>query len=150
MRAAGKSGIALSVRVDNAGPAEHTVSLVAPAIGPYRLADDPEQAWYWYPKRGAAFDSRPCSYRERYSGLQAKPGVALYSEETPVDVTTQYQDGSFTYAMSTASTTPSSVPLNTVRFALPDFKTIEILYCDKPTGSWATGVRWVFFNGEAI
>jgi hypothetical protein len=33
---------------------------------------------------------------------------------------------------------------------VPDFKTIEILYCDKPTGSWATGVKWVFFNGEAI
>ena len=42
------------------------------------------------------------------------------------------------------------VPLNVARFAFPDFKTIEILYCDKPTGSWATGVRWVFFNGEAI
>jgi hypothetical protein len=42
------------------------------------------------------------------------------------------------------------VPLNLFRFAVPDFKTIEILYCDKPTGSWATGVRWVFFNGEAI
>jgi hypothetical protein len=52
--------------------------------------------------------------------------------------------------MSTASTAPIRVPLNSVRFALPDFKTIEILYCDKPTGSWATGVRWVFFNGEAI
>jgi hypothetical protein len=42
------------------------------------------------------------------------------------------------------------VPLNIARFAFPDFKTIEILFCDKPTGSWATGVRWVFFNGEAI
>jgi hypothetical protein len=81
---------------------------------------------------------------------QAKPGVALYSEETPVDVTTQYQDGSFTYAMSSASSAATRVPLNSTRFALPDFKTIEILYCDKPTGSWATGVRCVFFNGEAI
>ena len=40
--------------------------------------------------------------------------------------------------------------MNIARFALPDFKTIEILRCDKPTGSWATGVKWVFFNGEAI
>jgi hypothetical protein len=60
------------------------------------------------------------------------------------------QDGSFTYAMSTARRTLTRVPLNLTRFAIPDFKTIEILYCDKPTGSWATGVKWVFFNGEAI
>ncbi len=80
----------------------------------------------------------------------AKPGVAVYTEETPVDVTSQYQDGSFSYAMSSSLRTRTMAPLNLARFALPDFKTIEILYCDKPTGSWATGVRWVFFNGEAI
>ncbi|MBE3069962.1 MAG: hypothetical protein IMZ66_06975, partial [Planctomycetes bacterium] len=83
--------------------------------------------------------------RRRIEG--AKKGVALYTEETPVDVTTQYQDGSFTYAMSAARRTTTRAPLNVARFAIPTFKTIEILYCDKPTGSWATGVRWVFFNG---
>ena len=76
--------------------------------------------------------------------------MAIYTEESPVDVTTQCQDGSFTYAMSTSHRTTTRVPLNLTRFAMPDFKTIEILYCDKPTGSWATGVKWVFFNGEAI
>jgi hypothetical protein len=86
--------------------------------------------------------------RQRIDGV--KRNVALYGEESPVDVTSQYQDGSFTYAMSTARKTTTLVPLNLTRFALPDFKTIEILYCDKPTGSWATGVKWVFFNGEAI
>jgi hypothetical protein len=79
-----------------------------------------------------------------------KPNVVTYTEETPVDVTTQYQDGSFTYALSSAQQAHLPVPLNIARFALPDFKTIEILFCDKPTGSWATGIRWVFFNGEAI
>ena len=86
--------------------------------------------------------------RERIEA--AKKNVAVYTEETPVDVTTQFQDGSFTYAMRTAHGTQTRVPLNIARFAFPDFKTIEILYCDKPTGSWATGVKWVFFNGEAI
>ncbi len=86
--------------------------------------------------------------RERIESV--KGGVALYSEETPVDVTTQYQDGSFTYALSGVAATRTRVPLNLTRFALPDFKTIEILYCDKPTGSWSTGVKWVFFNGEAL
>ncbi|NUQ63492.1 MAG: hypothetical protein HUU20_13520, partial [Pirellulales bacterium] len=86
--------------------------------------------------------------RERIEGV--KKNVALYTEEMPVDVTTQYQDGSFTYALSTSQRTLTQAPLNLARFAVPDFKTIEILYCDKPTGSWATGVKWVFFNGEAI
>lgn len=80
----------------------------------------------------------------------AKSGVAIYTEESPVDVITQLQDGSFTYAMSMSHRTTTRVPLNLTRFAIPSFKTIEILYCDKPIGSWATGVKWVFFNGEAI
>jgi hypothetical protein len=86
----------------------------------------------------------------RQSVAAVKSNVAVYTEETPVDVTSQYQDGSFSYAMFSAQRTRTMVPLNLTRFALPDFKTIQILYCDKPTGSWATGVRWVFFNGEAI
>ncbi len=98
----------------------------------------------------AVVGERDCTklVRQRIEGV--KRGVALYGEETPVDVTTQYQDGSFTYSMSSVRHTPTRVPLNLARFAIPDFKTIEILYCDKPTGSWATGVKWVFFNGEAI
>lgn len=80
----------------------------------------------------------------------AKRNVALYTEECPVDVTSQYQDGSFSYAMFAAQRSQTLVPLNVFRFAVPDFKSIEILFCDKPTGSWATGVKWIFFNGEAI
>jgi hypothetical protein len=98
----------------------------------------------------AVATERDCTraVRQRLDGV--KRNVALYSEESPVDVTSQYQDGSFTYAMSSARRTATLVPLNLARFALPDFKTIEILFCDGPTGSWATGVKWVFFNGEAI
>jgi hypothetical protein len=86
--------------------------------------------------------------RQGIEGIK-KEGV-LYTEETPVDVTTQEQDGSFTYAMFNSERMPLRVPLNLTRFAIPDFKTFEILVCDKPTGSWATGVKWVFFNGEGI
>lgn len=93
---------------------------------------------------------RDCTEIIRRRIDRAKPNVAVYTEETPVDVTTQLQDGSFTYAMFSAQRTLTRVPLNAARFALPCFKTIEILFCDKPTGSWATGVKWVFFNGEAI
>ncbi|NQT86505.1 hypothetical protein HQ560_07045, partial [bacterium] len=86
--------------------------------------------------------------RERVE--KARKNVAIYTEETPIDLTTPCQDGSFTYAMFAAQRSQSLVPVNLARFAFPDFKTIEILVCDRPTGSWATGVRWVFFNGEAL
>jgi hypothetical protein len=98
----------------------------------------------------SARTERECTRMIRASIEGVKRNVAVYTEESPVDLTTQYQDGSFTYAMSASQRAQTLAPLNLTRFALPDFKTIEILYCDKPTGSWATGVRWVFFNGEAI
>ena len=98
----------------------------------------------------AVLGERETTRRIRQAVDGVKPGVAVYTEESPVDMVTQFQDGSFTYAMSTSHRTTTRVPLNLTRFAIPDFKTIEILYCDKPTGSWATGVKWVFFNGEAI
>ncbi|HOZ45386.1 MAG TPA: DUF6259 domain-containing protein [Candidatus Hydrogenedentes bacterium] len=79
-----------------------------------------------------------------------KPGVAIYTEESPCDVTTQYQDGAFTYEMNQLHARRAEVPINLFRFAVPDFKTFEILICDGPTGSWATGVYWTFFNGEGI
>ncbi|NLF69034.1 MAG: hypothetical protein GX575_08255 [Candidatus Anammoximicrobium sp.] len=98
----------------------------------------------------AVIGERETTRAIRHRVGREKTGVAIYTEESPVDVVTQLQDGSFTYAMSTAGRTTTRVPLNVTRFALPSFKTIEILYCDKPTASWATGVKWVFFNGEAI
>jgi hypothetical protein len=86
--------------------------------------------------------------RERVDAT--RPGVALYGEESPCDVNSQFQDGSFTYSMAMAARTATLAPLNLLRFALPDFKTFEILSCDHPTGSWASGVQWVFFNGEGL
>ena len=98
----------------------------------------------------AVVTERDCTRIIRRRIDAARKGVAVYTEESPVDVTSQYQDGSFTYAMNESHRTRTRVPINLFRFAIPTFKTIEILYCDKPTGSWATGVKWVFFNGEAI
>ncbi|OQB82524.1 MAG: hypothetical protein BWX88_03924 [Planctomycetes bacterium ADurb.Bin126] len=98
----------------------------------------------------AAACERDCTRRVREAIDKAKPDVALYTEETPADLASVFQDGSFTYAMNESRRTLTRVPLNLTRFALPHFKTIEILVCDKPTASWATGVKWVFFNGEAI
>ncbi|MBN1342259.1 MAG: hypothetical protein JXQ73_06245 [Phycisphaerae bacterium] len=79
-----------------------------------------------------------------------KPGVSIYAEESPTDVTSQYQDGAFTYEMNQIHARRAEIPINLFRFAVPDLKTFEILICDKPTSSWATGIRWTFFNGEGI
>jgi len=98
----------------------------------------------------AVMGERDCTKLVREQIEAARKDVALYTEETPVDVTSQYQDGSFTYCMLTSARTTTRAPLNAFRFAVPTFKTIEILICDKPTLSWATGVKRIFFNGEAI
>lgn len=88
------------------------------------------------------------------------PETAVYTEETPTDVNSQYQDGAFTYAISNycgdhgdfrrISDDISSVHLNLFRFAFPDFKTFEIIACDKPIGSDCQSVKQIFFNGEGI
>lgn len=78
------------------------------------------------------------------------PATALYTEETPCDVISQIQDGSFTYNIARGRDDLSPTHLNLFRFVFPDFKTIEIIRCDRPLGSNAEAVGRVFFNGEAI
>lgn len=98
----------------------------------------------------SAVSERDCTQMVRERIDSVKKGAALYSEEIPCDLASIHQDGSFTYTMRRAMTTSTMVPINIFRFAIPQFKTIEILVCDKPTGSWAEGVKWIFFNGEAM
>ena len=86
--------------------------------------------------------------REAMSAI--KPEAVLYTEDTPTDVNSQYQEGAFCYSMQRHREGGSVAPLKLFRFAFPDFKNIEILDCDHPTGAWATGVRWAFWNGEAL
>lgn len=76
--------------------------------------------------------------------------VAVYTEESPTDVNSQFQDGSFTYAISNVSDDLSPTHLNLYRFAFPDFKTFEIITCDRPLGSDYQSVKRIFFNGEGI
>ena len=78
------------------------------------------------------------------------PEAALYTEESPVDVTSQYQDGSFTYNISRATDELSPTHLNLYRFTVPSFKTFEIITCDQPLGTNVAAVERVFFSGEGI
>ncbi len=76
--------------------------------------------------------------------------TALYTEEIPSDVTTQYQDGAFTYAVNQSVEAFTPVRVNMARFAIPDFKTFEIIICDMPVGDDLEAIKAVFFNGEGI
>lgn len=78
------------------------------------------------------------------------PDAALYTEETPVDAVTGHTDGSFTYAISSVSDAWSPSHINLTRFAFPDFKTFEIIVCDRPLADRLTAARQIFFNGEGI
>jgi len=120
----------------------------------FGFGNAPKDCWskkHGHPVPGyCVVGERDCTrmVRERIDGV--KKGVALYTEETPCDLASIYQDGSFTYTMRRAYSTDTRVPINIFRFAVPQFKTIEILVCDRPTGTWAEGVKWIFFNGEAM
>jgi len=110
----------------------------------------------WSPNHGHPVPSFPvraergCTKAIRAAVDGVKPGVALYTEETPCDVNTQYQDGSFSYSIRQALLRRHVVPLNLTRFAIPSFKVFQILVCDKPTSTCAGGVAAVFFNGDGI
>ena len=81
---------------------------------------------------------------------QLGPEAVIYTEESPTDVNSQYQDGSFTYNIASATDELSTTGLNLYRFAFPSFKTIEIICCDKPLGTNVEAVKRCLFNGEAI
>ncbi len=78
------------------------------------------------------------------------PDCAVYTEESPTDVNSQFQDGSFTYNISSVPDEWSPTHVNLYRFAFPTFKTIEIITCDHPLGSNIEAVKRILFNGEAI
>ena len=75
-----------------------------------------------------------------------------YTEEMPTDVSTQYQDGSFSYAVAVARQEDrhNVARINLPRFALPGFKLFEILHVDNPVGNDTDGIKHVFFNGEGL
>ena len=110
----------------------------------------------WSPDHGhpvpgySMMGERVLSTKVRQRIQTVKPGVVMYGEEAPCDVSSQVIDGGFTYHMACCRRSMPLAPIHPVRFAIPSFKTFEILVCDRPMGSWAEGVKWTFFNGEGI
>jgi len=65
--------------------------------------------------------------------------IVILSEYCPTDISTQFQEGSLTYANSL---------INIFRFIIPDFKIFVILECDNPLSNLhVEEAKKVFFNG---
>ncbi len=80
-----------------------------------------------------------------------KPGIPLYTEYTPVDVTSQLQDGSFSYTIWYGDNEKSPTETNLFRFCFPDFKQIELVNGLFFAMNWTEeGLKKAFFNGEGI
>jgi uncharacterized protein DUF6259 len=81
---------------------------------------------------------------------EVREGIPLYTEFTPVDVISQYQDGSFSNTIWTAGSS-SVTKTNLFRFCFPDFKQIEIVNGLFLARNWTEeGLKKAFFNGEGI
>jgi hypothetical protein len=73
----------------------------------------------------------------------------VYTEEIPTDVMTRHIDGAYTAAVTMSLARGIACPIHLTRFALPDFKTIELI-SEHGIGDNLPAVRATFFNGEAI
>ena len=110
----------------------------------------------WSPAHGHPVPGSTLLAEKELAGLihgavaSVKPGVVTYGEEIPCDVCAQYQDGSFAYHMQRCRQSKPWAPINLMRFADPTFKVFQLLVCDRPTGTWAEGVKWTFFNGDGL
>jgi hypothetical protein len=78
------------------------------------------------------------------------PDKLLYIEYPPTDVQSQLLDGAFEKAVIFGSDELSPSRINLTRFALPDFKTFEIIMLDEPLGDRLFELGLVFFNGEGL
>jgi len=90
--------------------------------------------------------------RKIRDGLNSvRPDTILYTECTPVDVTSQYQDGSFSYTIWSGDKDISPTMTNFFRFCFPDFKQIEIVNGMFLARNWTEeGLKKAFMNGEGI
>ena len=79
---------------------------------------------------------------------EVPPGIATLTEETPNDVTSQYQDGGLGYSVWQAD--PNLMPhrVDLFRFVFPSFKVFQLTqYHTFTDGEWER-LKFPFFNGE--
>jgi hypothetical protein len=79
------------------------------------------------------------------------PGVALYTEYPPAEVSRTILDGSFTYQALWSVDQEPLAPhfIDLPRFAFPEFKQFHIIhYAPMRSGNWSL-LKFPFFNGES-
>jgi uncharacterized protein DUF6259 len=80
-----------------------------------------------------------------------RPGIPLYTEYTPVDYISQFQDGSFSYTIRGGDPEITPTMTNLFRFGFPDFKQIELVNGLFLARNWTEeGLKKAFLNGEGI
>lgn len=75
--------------------------------------------------------------------------AVIYTEEIPSDVINRYSDGAYTASVKQSLDKGIRHPVNMTRFALPDFKTFELV-SEAGIGDNLAAVRAAFFNGEGL
>jgi len=77
--------------------------------------------------------------------------VALYTEQVPNDITSQYTDAAFDYSFTGKRSYRSPAKLNLFRYAFPTFKVIQLFHPGiDPKGISAEDAKLCFFHGEAM
>lgn len=77
--------------------------------------------------------------------------TALYLEQTPNDVSSQYADAAFDYSFWNEAAYPSPAKLNLFRFAFPSFKIIQLFHPGiDPRAASEEDAKLCFFYGEAM
>jgi len=77
--------------------------------------------------------------------------VALYLEQTPNDVSSQYADAAFDYSLSGDPIPGSPAKLNLFRFAFPSFKIVQLFHAGiDPRAASEEDAKLCFFYGEAM
>ncbi len=77
--------------------------------------------------------------------------VALYTEQVPNDITSQYTDAAFDYSMAGTRSYSNPTKLNLFRFAVPDFKAIELFHPGiDPKGISEEDAKLCLFHGTAM
>ncbi|HOL96453.1 MAG TPA: DUF6259 domain-containing protein [bacterium] len=89
--------------------------------------------------------------RVRHALDEAGRPVALYTEQVPNDITSQYTDAAFDYSLWGTRDYASPAKLHLFRFTFPDFKVIQLFHPGiDPRAASEEDAKIAFFHGEAL
>mgnify|MGYP001220246848 CR=1 FL=1 len=82
---------------------------------------------------------------------RSHPETAIYTEEVPCDVTSQWVDAAFCYGMHYSGENTHPTKINLARYAFPELKIIELFVPGiHPRASSEEDAKLAFFHGHAV